>query len=77
MPEPLKVILTVAAVAAGMYSVLFIRNALYTKEINPVYVLQIFLSFFGVLLLGLTIWGIVSLVRLIARKRTSSRTVTR
>jgi hypothetical protein len=77
MAEPLKAILTIATIACGFYAFDFIKNTISTGKVNPDYVIRVFLSFFGILAFGLTIWGIVRLFQMVARRRKLSRPVIR
>jgi hypothetical protein len=72
MAEPLRIILIVSAIGSGIYSIIFIKNAVLTSQLNPQYILQIMLSFVAIASFGLIIWGIVALGQRAARKMKSS-----
>ena len=77
MPEPLKVILGLAAIASGIYAVGFIKDAILFHRVDAERVMLIFISFGIVLVLGLIVWGIASLVGISSRRKKPAKTVIR
>lgn len=63
MSEPLKIILIVAGIFSGIYVFALFKNVASTGQVNPAYVIPVFLSFIGVLALGFLIWGIASMIQ--------------
>ena len=77
MSEPLKVILIVAGVFSGIYVFALAKNIASTGQVNPEYVLPVFLSFFGVFAVGFIIWGIVAWVQASRRSKITHHTTAR
>jgi hypothetical protein len=77
MAEPLKAILTIAAVCSGLYVINYSKSIISTGQITTEQFLWIAGSFTGVTALGLLIWGMVALVQRAAHRRKSSSLNTR